>query len=697
MSTIKNTIVEETQREAVLNRPHNLAGSVQRVKKERFAISKTGIVLKETNVVPALIKVFQEAIDNPIDVFIKSDGKKGNIIDINLTKKSFGIKDNGYGIPTGNNDSNENFVYVATCKYNTSSNYTESNEGQKGVNGIGIKLSNTLSSKFTVISDDGKKNVTIVSTENNLNHDIKIKKSTKKTGVSLVFEPDFSIFEANEIDEEHIERVYEYVLIQALTYPKITFKFNGKVINYTPKQLNSLFDAGGILTESNDFFFSIMPNSLDDFRQTSFVNGLETSRGGSHIDYIMERIVQGIREKLVKKYKTIKPGDIRNKLQLFLVASNFKGAKWDGQTKESITNPRKDISSYFDNINWDDTIKKILSEKKIIDPIIEIYAMKAEIAKRKELALMDKPKKQKPKSEKFIAPAKDWKRIFLEEGDAAQGSLSKIVGREDSGHFAMFGVPPNAYDMTNIEIGKSKKLADLREIVGLSLSKKSQSLEEGVFYLLNGDIFNSNDEIRSYDYPTFVPKRMENDIWVKVSDLRIPPGSEIKVDIAQRKQYNSRIKNNTMRRLSHINFDEIIIATDADLPGFFIRGQLLGLFWKIGSDLFVNNRIKVLQTPLILAKDKKEKIKKWFYNFQDYKEYEKKHPDLVYEYKKGLGSWDQEEIKVVIDNDGLEMMLETMTIGEDEECNQTFENWLGKNADIRKDLLKNFDFNINML
>jgi len=524
MPEIKNTIVEETQREAVLNRPHNLAGSIQRVNKERFVISRDSIILKETNTVPALIKIFQEAIDNPVDVFIKSDGKKGDVIDIKINKTTFSVSDNGYGIPTSENDQGENFVYVATCKYNTSSNYMDDNEGQKGVNGIGIKLSNTLSKKFVVVSDDGKNKVTITSTENNLNHKITKSKTTGRTGVTVKFNPDFDIFDVDEIDKEHIERVYEYVLIQALTYPKITFKFNGKAVKYTPKQINNLFEHRGVLAESDDFFFTVMPNALDDFRQISFVNGLETSRGGSHIDYIAEKIIGGVRDKLIKKYKSIKPGDIKNKIQLFLVASNFRGAKWDGQTKESITNPRKEISAFFDKINWDTVIKNILADKSIINPIIEIYKIKEELAKRKELASMDKSKKKKPKSDKFIPPSNEWNRIFLEEGDAAQGSLSKIVGRENSGHFAMFGVPPNAYDMSNIEIGKSKKLNDLREIVGLSLAKKSQSYDEGAFIKIGDDILNMNDEVLTENYLSIVPKRFEDSVWINVQDLKIPPG-----------------------------------------------------------------------------------------------------------------------------------------------------------------------------
>ena len=464
MTQIKNTIVEETQREAVLNRPHNLAGAVERVSKERFSITKDSVQLGTVKTVPALIKIISEAIDNPIDVFVKSSGSKGNKIDIKVTKDTFTISDNGFGIPTSENELNENFVYVATCKYNSSSNYVDENTGQKGVNGLGIKLSNTLSTHFKVISDDGSNKVTVVSTKNNLEHDIKKEPSTGKTGVTLSFKPDFNIFECNEIDQEHIDRIFEYVLIQALTYPEITFKFNGKMVKYTPKQFLGLFEQTGQLYEDDDYFFSIMHNSLDDFRQVSYVNGLETTRGGSHIDYVMTNVVNRIRDKLIKKHKTIKPGDIRNKLQLVIIAKNFRGAKWDGQTKESITNPVKDLTDFFQNVDWDKYIAKVLKDTSIIEPITEVYRIKEELKKRQELKKLDKSVK-KIKSEKYLPPIGKKKYLMIAEGDSAKGGLEPVLGRQECGYYTLKGKPLNSYQASHQKFSANVELTELYKIV----------------------------------------------------------------------------------------------------------------------------------------------------------------------------------------------------------------------------------------
>ena len=619
MKTIKlkpETIVEETQRESIVNRPHNLAGSVKLVTKERFKITPEKVELVETSTVPALMKLFMEALDNPIDVAIKGGCNK---IDVKVTPNSITVEDNGYGISSSKDENGEYTLYKAMCKYNTSSNYTDQKgQGQKGVNGIGIKLCTTLSTYFKAVSDDGKRKITVIAKDNNFEHEVKDDASSGETGVTITFKPDFKIFDVKEINQEHIDRMFEYTLVQALTYPEIQFRFNGKQVKYTPKKFLELFSAEAVTETQENYFFAILPNQLDDFRQLSFINGLETYKGGSHINFIIDKIVSGIRDKLIKKYKTIKPGDIKNKLQLVLIGRNMKNIDWEGQTKDEIATPTKNLSEYFIGTDFDKIVNKILKTPEIIDIITEVYKIKEELKKRQELSKMDKVKK-KPQSEKFMPPIGEWTNVFLAEGDSASNSISKILGREGNGFFAMFGVPPNAYDMKISEIIDSQKMKELQEIIGLKFSTKVQD---------------------------------------------------------------------------DINFKNIIITTDFDLPGHFIAGQLLGLFFKFGPNLFAEGRIKRFITPLILV-TKNDKIITWFYDFEKYQEYEAKNQDKKYhyDYKKGLGSWDVEELDVVIAKDGLENMLEVFSI--DTDAAATVDNWLNKKcADTRKEMLEGFEFNI---
>ena len=458
------TIVEESQREAIVNRPHNLAGSVQRVKKERFKITSENVELSETNIVPAVLKLFQEALDNPIDVAIKSQFACANKINIKVTSDSISVEDNGYGISSDQDANGEYILYKAMCKYNTSSNYADANEGQKGVNGIGIKLCTTLSTHFEAISDDGIKKIKVIAKNNNFEHEV-FEYKTKEAGTSIMFKPDFKIFEIDSIDQEHIDRMYEYVLIQALTYPSIEFKFNGKSVKYTPKKFLSLFGKESLLTETDNYFFAIMSNDTDDFKHVSFVNGLETARGGSHINYVMDNVVARVRETLIKKYKTIKPADIKNRLQLVLIAKNLKGAKWDGQTKESITNPPKDMSEYFSEIDFEALSKKFLKTPSIVDPITEVYKLKEELQKRKDMKALDGKPKEKIKSDKYNKPVGENNMLVVCEGQSAKNGLLPSLGRNGIAFYELRGKPMNSLVAPQSKFTQNKELSELYKII----------------------------------------------------------------------------------------------------------------------------------------------------------------------------------------------------------------------------------------
>lgn len=596
-------IFEETQREAIINRPHNLFGSIKTITKERFCIKDDSIEFRESSIVPALLKIFMEAVDNPIDVAIKYnlDIK----IDIEVTEDEIIIKDNGPGIPNIKDEVGEYLVFKAFCKYNTSSNYKEfKNQGQKGVNGIGIKGSNTLSTFFKVTNDDAKTKVTIESTENNLHHKIKEAKSSGKSGVEISFKPDFKIIEGKEgkISEEHISRMREYVLMQALTYPNISLTFNKKKLNYTGKKFVSLFNKVNVLEETNDYFLAITSNEFDDFKQVSYVNGLETSKGGTHVEYLMVNLVNPIRVKLLKKYKTIKPADIRNKLQLILVAKNVKDIDWDGQTKESITTPNKYWSEYFKDIEFEKLASKILKTPEIIDPITEVYKIKEELKKRQDLKSLNKTVK-KIKSEKYLPSIGKKKYLALVEGESAFGGLSPVLGRKEIGYYILKGKPLNAYSADQSKFTSNKELSELYKII-------------------------------------------QNE-----------------------------------------NYEYIIYATDQDLDGMHIRGLLTGFFLKYLPEL--KGRIGMLQTPVIGVK-KNNKLVRWYYNIEDEV---KTNSGETSKYYKGLGSHKEADLKEIVTKDGLEKMIDILEFDDD----KIIDDWLGDNAEKRKDYILANDFSIAKL
>jgi len=454
-------IIEETQRESIINRPYNLAGSIKRVKKERFNITQDNISFSLSSTVPALIKLFMESLDNPIDVAIKGGC---DIIDIKVDNKSIRVKDNGYGVST-EMQGDESVLYKAFCKYNTSSNYQDKKgQGQKGVNGIGIKLCTTLSTLFEVTSEDINGKLKITATENNLNHKIKELKKTGKTGVEVYFEPDFNIFEINEIDEEHINKMYEYTLMQALTYPDIKFKFNGKNVKIKPKQFISLLSENAVILEEEKYFIAVLPSESGEFRQLSYINGLEISKGGSHIDYVMDNIVRNLRGKIQKKYKSIKPSDIKNKLNIVIIGRDMKHIDWEGQVKDTIASTSANIREYFKDIDLVKFSDKVYRNKAITEGIIDYFRIAEEFKKKQELKGLNKTKK-KIKSEKYTRAVGIPKMLFIAEGDSAANSVAKIMGRDGNAFYALKGKPLNSYSASQSKFTSNKELTELYQIV----------------------------------------------------------------------------------------------------------------------------------------------------------------------------------------------------------------------------------------
>jgi len=143
-------------------------------------------------------------------------------------------------------------------------------------------------------------------------------------------------------------------------------------------------------------------------------------------------------------------------------------------------------------------------------------------------------------------------------------------------------------------------------------------------------------------------------------------------------------------------YETIAIATDADLFGTKIRALLIAYFYRFAPNFIKEKRLKIFRTPLIFAYDKRQKLKNWFYDFESYKEFEKKNPNLVYEYAKGLGRLDKKVMEEIISKEGFENLL--IDIEEDENSQEMLNLWFSKKtSDKRKIEVKSNPFNINMM
>lgn len=451
--------------EHVLCRPSMYIGSVDATERTSY-LYKDGVFNYTTySFVPGLIKIIDEIIDNAVDVAIRTNFKCDKI-KVKITDDEVIIQDNGDGIPVEKYDGIDKYLPELAWAQMKAGTSFEDDRKTIGANGLGSVACNIFSKQFTGISDDGKHRFTLKCKDNlsKISHSIT---DTKARGVTVKFKPDLEKFGLTTIDDIHQMLIHQRLINLAVTFPEITFVFNNKTININPRKFIKMFSDGKeVSSESDNCILGVLPNEYDDFKFYTYVNGISMPNGGNHIDYVTKQIVDGIRTKLVRKHKSIKPGDIRNKLQIVLFMKNFPNPKFDSQTKERLTNSQSEIGQWID-LNLDKVIQQVLRNKDIIDPMVEMFKMKEELKARKELK--GAVKKKKIVSDKYIPPTNKSNILFLCEGLSAMGGISAILGRENYGYYAMKGVPLNAYDCTPQKLSNNEEIKTIVNILDMDL------------------------------------------------------------------------------------------------------------------------------------------------------------------------------------------------------------------------------------
>ena len=339
-----------------------------------------------------------------------------------------------------------------------------------GTNGVGSSCVNVFSKLFIGESDDGRRSQTITC-RNNLS-EIKagrICKSSGKSGVRVYCEPDLERFGLEKIDDVHRDLIYQRLVNLAISYPKIKFIFNKEKIEAGGKKIPTMFSDDCVMQAGSNFTVCAFPNEYDEFKFYSYVNGIDMIKGGTHVDYISYELTSRIRDKLIKKYKSIRPGDVKNKLSLVVFFTGFANPEFDSQTKESLSNSQGDITRHLDGkLDFDAFAKAVLKNEAIIGPVIETFKIKEELKARKELKAV---KKAKVRSDKYMGPIGSRMYLALCEGASAMSGISSCLGRNGIGYYAMRGVPLNAYDSTMQKIVANQELKDILNILGLDIAK----------------------------------------------------------------------------------------------------------------------------------------------------------------------------------------------------------------------------------
>lgn len=470
----------------VLERPGMYIGGVKPVNQDQWIVDvETGkFTYKTLQVVPGLIKIINEIIDNSIDVAIDTSFKAATKINVKIDSKSVTVTDNGIGIPVKKlDDKDERTLPEIAWTTLRSGTSFGSDRDKIGTNGLGSVATNIFSNVFIATSDDGKKRQTIECHGNMSSVDPKkIKASSGKSGVEVYFEPDLNRFGLDEIDKVHQDLIYQRLFNLAISFPKIRFSFNNKPISMSEKKFAQMFSDNSIVESSENTTICVFPNQHDEFKFYAQLNGLNTFLGGSHVDYVANEITSRIRDKLVKKYKTLRPGDVKNKMGLAIVMTGFKNPDFNSQSKEELKNAWSDIGKHIDGkIDFDGLAKKLLKNEAFIDPIVETFKIKEELKARQELK---KTKKAKIKSDKYLPPIGGSGRKYLAlcEGASAQSGISACLGRNGIGYYAMRGLPLNAYDSTMQKIVANQEFKDITSILGLDVSVASDKNDKFIAF-----------------------------------------------------------------------------------------------------------------------------------------------------------------------------------------------------------------------
>jgi DNA topoisomerase-2 len=476
MSLKEQKIIKLTEREHILKRAGMYLGSSTITKSQEYIIESSDVdyfKLTEVAYVPGLVKIFNELIDNSIDEFVRTKGQFATKIDVTIDEQEFSVKDNGRGIPVKLVHTPEGDLYqpeLAWTHARAGSNFEDEESATIGTNGVGSMIASVFSTKFVGVSNDGENKCTVTCTDNNTTINTKIGKPTGSKGVTVHINPDVKRFGLAKITQEHIDMIKQRLYNLSVSYPEITFKLNGSRIKLKAKEFLKMFGvpgtmgSEGTIIETDKFSIGVFPSDTDDFKQFSLMNGLNLSAGGTHVDYISSTIVKIVREKVAKKYNSIKPADVKRKLFIVCIMKDFKGPKYETQTKEKLTNPAKDITKYFEDLDLDKLSERVYKNKAITDSIIDYFKIAEEYKKKKDLKGLDKVKK-KIKSEKYTKPVGNPEVLMICEGKSASSALLPGMGRKGIGYYELKGKPLNAYSSSQAKFTANKELTELYQII----------------------------------------------------------------------------------------------------------------------------------------------------------------------------------------------------------------------------------------
>ena len=485
----KNDVKVLSEIEHVLHRPGMYVGDTTLGTHSKWVMENDSIVKKRVKIVPAFLKLFDEVISNSIDEGFRTNFKFANEIKVNLEENGkITVTDNGRGIPVveSHDDVGITQAEQAFTNLRAGANFDDDGHVSIGTHGLGATLVNILSKKFIAHTDDGKKHFRLQCARNLSEYDTEITKSKGEQGTSVSYFADFDRLGMKTVDADHQGLIEKRVNDLAVCFPKIRFKYNGRVVQSgTFKQyLKKLGEVYEIL-ETPKFKVAVLPAETNE--NISFINGIDTFGGGVHCDIVSNDIANALKDAIKKKHRLdIRPSDIKNHMLFVIITNSVGDPKFDSQTKERLTNNANDIKPIFDGVTEEKFIGRIMRNDELVEPIIEALLLKKQLADARALKKANKGMKKAKVASHISASSKDPedKILFITEGQSAISNLINVRKTAIHGGFPLRGKPRNVRELKPTEIMKNKELSELMSIIGLELGEPADDLNYGKIGIL---------------------------------------------------------------------------------------------------------------------------------------------------------------------------------------------------------------------
>lgn len=486
-----------TDVEHVRKRPGVYIGDITNVERESYILKENKITSEIIRFNPGLIKIYDEIISNAVDEHIRSGNVNNIWVEFHNLTGEISVRDDG-GIPVKQHPEYGCWIpEMIFGELRAGSNFDDDERVTAGLNGMGSVLTSICSSSFTVDTSDGSKRYLQTFFDGmSTRTEPKITKC-KDHGTTITFIPDYEYFKC-ELDDGNIHKITRRVYDLAGCFPSVKFHINGEHVKIkTFEHYVKLYSESAIVDACGDFEVGIFASPDESFRHASFVNGIDTYSGGTHVDYVANQIVNSIREFIKKKHKIdVRPNIIKQ--QLFIVMKcKVNAPNFTSQTKECMIADVKTFGSTY--TPSDKFIKKIITESDVIQKVLDWVEGEQNRAKAAELRKMNKETQNSSflkRIENFDdATSKDRDEciIFFAEGLSAANSL--VASRDAKLHatFPLRGKILNVRDADIETITKNVEIKNIMAIIGLKIGQSVPVRHDGKLDIRYGKICITSD------------------------------------------------------------------------------------------------------------------------------------------------------------------------------------------------------------